>query len=203
VKALDEYRKSQEYVADFPSGRYNLGNYYSKMKDPAKAEENYTEALTIDNLFYPAKTNLALIYYQQGKTGPAEKLFLDLVKNHPEVTEGYYYLALLYAEQKKYTEAIGLLETAITRSTANPRIYYNLGLLYQMTGQNEKCEATLVKGLTLEPCNFDILYALFSSFVNLKNQGKAKYYLEKLKICFPNEKQVQDLYKDFMTKRNI
>ena len=40
-KALDEYKKAQEYVADFPTGRYNLGNYYSKLNDPAKAEENY------------------------------------------------------------------------------------------------------------------------------------------------------------------
>ena len=71
LKSLDEYKKSLEFVADFPTGRYNLGNYYSKLNDLAKAEENFKEAIAIDNLFYPAKTNLAMIYYKQGKTGLA------------------------------------------------------------------------------------------------------------------------------------
>ena len=201
LKALDEYKSSQEYVADFPTGRYNLGNYYSKIKDLAKAEENYAEAISIDNLFYPAKINLAVIYYQQGKTDPAEKLFHDLIKNHPDVADGYYYLALLYGEQKKFAEAIALLETASTKPNANPRILYNLGLLYQITSQNDKCEAILVKGLKSDPCNFDFLYALFAFHMKQNNRMKAAPYIEKLRSCFPNEKQVQDLFNDFARRR--
>ena len=196
--ALDEYRKSQEYVADFPTGRYNLGNYYSKRKDLVKAEENYREAIAIDNLFYPAKVNLAMIYYQQGKLDDAETLFRDLVTNHPEVSDGFYYLALLYAEQKKYTEAIDLLETASVKTNANPRIWYNLGLLYQMTNQNTRCETTLVKGLRLDPCNYDLLYSIFAFYMKQNDRTKATPYIEKLKSCFPGEKTVQDMYNDFM-----
>jgi tetratricopeptide (TPR) repeat protein len=196
-KALDEYRLSLEYVADFPSGRYNLGNFYSKLNEMAKAEENYREAITLDNLFFPAKTNLALIYYRQGKTDQAAGLFNDLVINHPDVTEGYYYLALLYGEQQKYTDAITLLETAIAKSVANSRIYYNLGLLYQMTGNNAKCESTLVKGLALYPGDFDILYALFAYHMKLNDKAKAAPYIEQLKSWFPNDRQVQEMYTQF------
>ncbi|MEI7982572.1 MAG: multiheme c-type cytochrome, partial [Bacteroidota bacterium] len=146
VNALEEYKKAQEYVADFPTGRFNLGNYYSKTNNLPKAEKNYREAILIDNLFYPAKVNLALIYYQQGKMDPAEKLFRDLVTHHADLADGYYYLALLYGEQKNYYEAIALLEKVTIKASLNPRIWYNLGLLYQMTGQNEKCETTLLKG---------------------------------------------------------
>jgi predicted CXXCH cytochrome family protein len=200
-KALDEYRSSQEYVADFPTGRYNLGNYYSKLNDFTRAEENYREAIAIDNLFYPAKINLAILYYKEGKVGPAEKLFLDLIKNHPETQEGFYYLALLYGEQKKYTEAISLLETAATKSNSSPRVFYNLGLLYQMTNQNEKCEVSFMKGLLADPCNFDLLYAMFVFQTKQNNRSKAGMYIEKLKTCFPNEKQVQDLFNDFVRRR--
>jgi tetratricopeptide (TPR) repeat protein len=175
-------------------GRYNLGNYYSKTKDIARAEENYLEAIALDNLLYPAKINLALIYYQQGKTGPAEKLFIDMVANHPEVMDGYYYLALLYGEQKRYAEAIGLLETAKIMPGVNPRIFYNLGLLYRMTGQDDKGEATLIAGLKQDSCNFDILYALFTFYMQKNDRAKAKPYMRKLKICYPNDKQVEDLY---------
>jgi predicted CXXCH cytochrome family protein len=197
-KALNEYRKAQEYVADFPTGRYNLGNYYSKLNDMAMAEENYREAIAIDNLFFPAKTNLALIYYRQGKTEQAAGLFNDMVINHPDVSDGYYYLALLYSEQQKYQDAISLLETAILRNVANPRISYNLGLLYQMTNQNEKCEAALLKGLSQDPGNFDFLYALFAFHMKQNNPDKATIYIEQLKSWYPNDKQVMDMYNQFI-----
>ena len=198
--ALNEYKTSQEYVADFPTGRYNLGNYYSKANDLARAEEYYREAIAIDNLFAPAKMNLALICYQQNRFAEAEKLLRDLVTNHSEIQDGYYYLALLYAEQKKFQQAISLLETASKLPGSNPRIWYNLGLLYQMTANNEKCEVTLERGLRLDPCNLDLLYALFAFHMKQQNRTKAALFLEKLKACFPNEKQVQGLYNDFFSK---
>lgn len=193
VKALDEYRRSQEYVADFPMGRHNLGNFYAKLGDIAMAEQNYREALVIDNLFYPAKSNLAIIYYQQGKTDAAETLLLDLVSNHPDVLDGYYYLALLYAEQKNYDEAINLLETASSKQDAYPRIFYNLGLIYQMTGQDAKCISSIEKGLMLDPCNLDLLYALYAFHMNRNDREKAEPVLQRMKSCFPDEKQIQDL----------
>ena len=192
-KVLEEYKSSLEYLADFPSGRYNLGNYYSKTNDLPKAEENYREAIALDNLFYQAKINLAILYYQDGKMESAEKLFHNLIINHPEVPEGYYYLALLYGEQKRYPEAIALLETASTKPGNNPRIWYNLALLYQMTGQNDKCEATFMKGLRQDPCNYDLLYAVYSFYMNQNNRGKATPFIVKLKSCFPGIKAVQEL----------
>lgn len=198
TKALDEYKKSQEYVADFPMGRHNLGNYYAKLGDLGRAEENFREAILIDDLFYPSKNNLALIYYQQGRLKDAEILLQDLVNNHPDVIDGYYYLALLYGEQKKYTEAITLLESASALPDAHPRIFYNLGLIYQMAGQNDRCESTLKKGLALDPCNFDLLYALVAFHVNLEQREKAVPYAEKMKQCFPHDEQVQGIYNDLL-----
>lgn len=198
LKSLDEYRRSQEYVADFPSGRYNLGNFYAKLKDLSRAEESYREAIRIDELFYPAKANLVLIYYQQGKNDSVISLCRNMISTHPELSDGYYYLALLYGEQKRYAEAINLLETAVIKARGNTRILYNLGLLYQMTGQNERCVATLEKALVADPCGFDVLYALYAFFMNHNDKAKAKLYVEKLKICFPGEKQVTDLYNDFI-----
>ncbi len=197
-KALAEYKKSLEYIADFATGRHNLGNYYSRLKDPARAEENYKEALVIDNLFYPSKVNLGIIYYQQGKTDQAEKMFLGLVTNNPDVNDGYYYLALLYGEQQKNMEAIRLLETAATKPGADPRIFYNLGLLYQRMSQNEKCEATLLKGLKRDPGNFDLLYALFAFNMKQNNTAKATTYIEQMRTLYPNDKQVQELYAGFL-----
>jgi hypothetical protein len=37
--------------------------------------------------------------------------------------------------------------------------------------------------------------------MNLDDRAKAAPYVEKLKTCFPDEKQVQDMYKDFASKK--
>ena len=100
-EVMDEYINSVMYTADFPSGRFNLANYYSRKGDYNKAEKFYEDAITMDNQFYPAKSNLALLYYSQGNFKEAEKLFLDLIKNHKEYTEGFYYLGLLVCRTTK------------------------------------------------------------------------------------------------------
>lgn len=201
ISSIDEYLKSLEYVADFSTGRYNLGNFYSKNKDMAKAVENYEESIAIDDLFYPSRVNLGIIYYQQGNIQQAEVVFNDLVIKHPDIPEGYYYLALLYAEQNKKNEAIALLESARTKGVASSRILYNLGLLYQMTGQPDKSEKILNEGLQLEPTNFDLLYALFAFNMQQNNRSEAKIFIEQLRSNYPNDLQVKDLYNNFFSKQ--
>lgn len=95
------------------------------------------------NHFYPAKSNLALLYYNQGKMKEAEELFLDLIKNHSEYNEGEYYLGLLYAEQQRYTEAVEILEKATLKTNVNSLIFYNIGIIYQYLNNHNKAESSL------------------------------------------------------------
>ena len=109
-----------------------------------------------------------MLYYNSGKLNEAEDLFLDLIKNHPEYTEGNYFLGLLYAEQKRYKEAADNLEIAATKSNSNARIYYNLGLLYQYLNNFAKAEESLLKAYSLVPNDFDIIYALADFYIKRK-----------------------------------
>jgi tetratricopeptide (TPR) repeat protein len=147
----------------------------------------------MDNQFYPAKSNLALLYYSQGNFSEAEKLFLDLVKNNKEYTEGYYYLGLLYAEQKMYKESANFLEKALLQKNPNNRTYYNLGLVYQYLNENKKAESILLKGNELIPNNFDLLFALADYYNKNKNFVKALQYANELKAKFPSKPEGQQL----------
>ena len=51
VKALDEYKRSQEYVADFPMGRHNLGNFYAKINDVAMLKKTTGKPLPLTTFF--------------------------------------------------------------------------------------------------------------------------------------------------------
>jgi tetratricopeptide (TPR) repeat protein len=147
----------------------------------------------MDDQFYPAKSNLALLYYNEGNLKKAEQLFLDLVKNHEEYSEGYYYLGLLYAEQKRFKEAAESMEKSVLQKNPNPRSYYNLGLIYQYLNENSKSESALLKGNTLSPNNFDFIYALSDFYMKQKNFTKALQYANELKVKFPSKPEGQQL----------
>ena len=191
--ALNEYLKALEYTADFPTGKYNLGNFYSNKGDFAKAEKFYKDAIKEDSLLFPAKSNLALLYYGGGKLKQAEDLFLNLIKNHKDYTDGEYYLGLLYAEQKKYREAADILEKGTKRANVNPRIYYNLGLVYQYLNDEKKAESALLKAYSITPNEFDVIYALTDFYIRSGENSKALAYANELKRKFPSNPDVDKL----------
>jgi tetratricopeptide (TPR) repeat protein len=182
---LEEYLNTLLYTSDFPSGKYNLGNYYANRGDYVRAEKYYDAAIQADRSFYPAKLNLALLCYNISDLEKAETLFLDLINNHPEVSEGNYYLGLLYAEQKKYKEAAEILEQATVRRGVNPRIYYNLGLIYQYLGIPGKAESSLLKAYSLSPDEFDVLYALADFYIKKQDYTNAEKYAQLMMIKHP------------------
>jgi tetratricopeptide (TPR) repeat protein len=134
----------------------------------------------------------------------AEGLFFDLIKKHPEYTEGNYYLGLLYAEQQRYKEAAEVLEKATLSANVTPRIYYNLGLIYQYLNEEDKAETSLKKAYSLSPDDFDILYALSDYYLKHKRYKEAEKYVYEIKIKFPSKpvgKQISD-YIDQMMQNN-
>ncbi len=186
IKVQEEYFNAIMYTADFPSGKYNLANYYFRKQELEIAEKFYTEAIKGDGDFYPAKSNLALLYYSRGRFGEAEKLYLDLIRYNKEYTDGYYQLGLLYAEQKKYKEAALYLEQASLTANANPRIYYNLGILYQYLNDWDRAQKSLQKAYSLLPDDFDIIYALADYNVKREDYDIAMKYAGELKAKFPS-----------------
>ncbi len=145
------------------------------------------------NSFYPAKSNLALLFYEQGKLKEAENLYLDLIENHSEYTQGEYYLGILYAEQKKYKEAAEVLEKATLKSDVNPRIYYNLGLIYQYLNNNSKAESSLLKANQLSQNEFDVLYALADFYIKKQDYSSALEYAKEISRMYPTNSAGQQL----------
>lgn len=185
-KALNEYRENNEYMADFPSARMNLGIMYANTGNISEAKKNYVRALEIDKEFHPAKMNLAIVHNQLGENDKAEQIYKQLIKDNPEFTGLYYSLGLLLAEQQKYSESVDYLEMAIEKTPENGRIYYNLSLIYQQLGDLQKAEDRLLQTIKIEPQNFDYLYALCYFYVNTGDLKKADDYGELLKQYYPN-----------------
>jgi Tfp pilus assembly protein PilF len=182
-----------EYSADFAASRHNLGNYYANLGDPEQALNNYKQAIRIDDMFYPAKVNMAMLFNQLGENDNAEILLRDVVRNHPEVIDAFYSLGLLLAEQKKYEEALHYLDKASELMPYYARIHYNKGLLLNMVGKTRDAELSLLKTLEIEPDNYDYIYAVADFYLKQENWKRAKIYAEQLRDKFPSSPIGQDL----------
>ena len=182
---LMEFEASMEYSADFAFGRYNLANLYAALNQPEKAIQNYRAAIKIDNLFYPAKVNLAMLYNQKGENDRAEVLLREVTTEHPEMPEIAYSLGLLLTEMKKYDPAIFYLQKAAEGMPEHSRVHYNLGLLLQYLHQDEKAEAALLKALALDSDNMDYLYALGDFYLKRGELRKAKGIAKQMAAKYP------------------
>jgi tetratricopeptide (TPR) repeat protein len=113
-KALAEYRRAMAHTLDFAFAGHNLGNLAARLGDAATAENYYRTAIAIDDLFYPAKANLAVILNSQGRNDEAEAVLRSVLSSDPDQFETAYSLGLLLAEMGRYNEA----ETYLARAAA-------------------------------------------------------------------------------------
>jgi predicted CXXCH cytochrome family protein len=112
AEGLAEYRRSMAHALDFAFAGHNLGNLAARLGDAETAEKYYRTAIAIDELFYPAKANLAVILNAEGRNDEAAALLLSILDNDPEQYETAYSLGLLFAEMGRYVEAESYLARA-------------------------------------------------------------------------------------------
>jgi len=186
--ALNEFKKSMAYSADFAFGRYNLGNLYGVLGRPEEAVRNYEAAIKIDDLFYPAKVNLSILLNQQGKNDRAAELLREVVRDHPEVYDASYSLGLLLAEMKQYDEAAKFLKRAARGLPERSRIQYNLGLVLQHLKRKAEAEVALKGALKLAPDNMDYLYALADHCIKRGKVKKAERIAKQMEETHPTER---------------
>jgi tetratricopeptide (TPR) repeat protein len=161
--ALEEYRRSMAYSLDFAASAYNLGNLSVAEGDAEEAERYYRLAIDIDDLFYPAKSNFALLLNAQGRNEEAARLLREVVEAYPEQYEAAYSLGLLLGEMGDYEGAAEVLAMAAEGLPERPRISYNLGQILAFLGRPEEAEAAYRRVLATTPGDLDALVALAQS----------------------------------------
>ena len=190
---LQEYIASMEYSADFSFASHNLGNLYAALNRPDDALRYYQAAIAIDDLFYPAKVNLAMLYNQRGENRKAETLLREVIEAYPDLYEVAYSLGLLLAEMRQYDEAVLYLEKAAKGMPERGRIHYNLGLLLQQLKHDGEAEAALRKAVEIEPDNMDFLYALADYYLKRGRFEDAKGIAEQMVSKHPSQRLGHDL----------
>jgi tetratricopeptide (TPR) repeat protein len=89
-------------------------------------------------------------------------------------TQTKIYYSLSTYDPKMNETAIQALEQAEVLSPNDPKIYYNLAILYGRQSENDKAIALLEKAHGLKPDYRDVYYALYIFYTEAKNPEKAK-----------------------------
>ena len=124
--SLADYVTAMEYSLDFSFAGHNLGNLYTRLGRPEMAKKFYREAIAIDDLFFPAKINLAILLSAGGNNEEAETLLREVLDAYPEQYQTAYSLGLLLAEMGRYREAEARLSRAADGLPDDPRVRRNL-----------------------------------------------------------------------------
>jgi tetratricopeptide (TPR) repeat protein len=192
---LQAYREVMEYSGDFAFGRYNLGNLAMKLGERAEAEEHYEAATAIDDLFYPAKVNLAFLLNGQDRNEQAEALLRQVLEAYPQQYEVAYNLALLLGEIGKYEDAAVYFAQAADGMPGRPRIRYNLGLVLQHLGRLGEAERQLLLALQADPNHLDTLYALADHYLKRRKLQEARAVADRMIEAHPEAPIGHDLKK--------
>ncbi len=99
-------------------------------------------------------------HFEAGNFEAAAAAFQKTLDQFPESIEANYNLAISYLRLEKTTEAINILERAISLKSDVPELYLALAEAYFRLGENDKAETMFKKALELQPDNYRIYYDL-------------------------------------------
>jgi len=190
---LAERKKALEFNADFPGGKFNLGNYYYNTGDLDKAQEFFERALRQDPLLHSVKVNLAYVYNTQGKYEQAEKLFTNYLKYVPEDGSVMFSYALFLSERQRYDESLMYMLKASELTPQNVRIFYNIAMMYEFKKDNAKAEAYLKR--CIEKAADDVSYnsALLNHYLKTQQDAKVKALAREILRQFPDLENKADI----------
>ena len=186
AKAQNEYLETLRYSADFPTGKFNLANYYYNTNQIDKAEEFFKRALKQDDQLHTIKINLALLYNSKGEHKKTDLLFKDYLKHMPEDGNTMFSYALFLSEQKRYDESMEYLLKAHKLSPKNSRIAYNIAMMYDF--ENNKTEAIkfLKTAIDNSPNDPGFYVALLQLHVKYQQTAKSKTVARTILEKFPD-----------------
>lgn len=157
---IAEYRQTMAYSLDFASSGLNLGNLEARLGDLERAEHYYRLALGIDDLFLPARMNLAVLLSGQRRNTEAEQLLREGAAKHPESGDVAYSLGLLLVEMQQTDAGLEWLARSVEIQPDNSRARYNYGLLLAQMDRLDEARRELAAALALEPDRADYQHGL-------------------------------------------
>src|SRR5687767_5901447 len=134
-EAADAFKRALQLAPDLAVARINLGIALFNIPDPVAAQRELQVAATAVPSAPQPPYLLGLAAKTQNRPDEAIPYFEKVLKIDPNDVGANVNLGQLYAQQRKYPEAIAVLRTAIAAEPYNATAVYNLGTALMRSGQ--------------------------------------------------------------------
>ena len=200
-RAVEALYKCLNLDSKKPVIYFELGKNFNKLKNFGAAEEHLKKAISMqpDNEWF--LDELYDVYYQQDDIDNAITTIKQLVKYHPDYKED---LAALYVREKKYKQALELLdeldqELGISESRDSMR-----NDIYSITGNADDRIENLEQRIANNPNNEDNHLKLIYRYSQTGDRKKAYKTAQNLLKLIPDSKFVHlALYKFYLQDGEI
>jgi tetratricopeptide (TPR) repeat protein len=192
-RELADYRLALEHSLDFAATAASLGNLLTALGRGSEAERAFRQAVSIDDLFFPARMNLAVLLSARGRNDEAEDELRAVLEAYPENPDAAYSLGLLLVEMGQPEEAVEWLALAARSAPERARVHYNLGLLLQQLGRLDEAEQALTTAVTLEPGQVGHLHALADHYLRRRQPRRAMPLADRIIALAPDERLGYDI----------
>ena len=194
---LEELKSRYNSNLDRAESHLSLGILEENQGEPAKAERHYRNAIVRDDLFVPARMNLATLLSASGRVVEAEGLLRESARIQPTWGQVHYSLGLLLAEDtKRLPEAIRSLERAAWHWPENPRVTHNLAIAYWQSNRVEDAVRSFEQSIRLQPNNPEFLQRISELLAQNDRWSEALPYLRRLVLLVPNEPSFKSFFEE-------
>jgi tetratricopeptide (TPR) repeat protein len=136
-EALASLVRAQDLQATLPGLQLELGKVYLSLRDAQLAESCLRRALDEPDSQTQARYYLGALLVQNGRVEEGAEHLSTVVKFHSEMWGALYYLGRARLEQRRLTEAVGLLERAARLAPEQPAVFQQLARAYAAAGRRQ------------------------------------------------------------------
>ena len=140
-----------KYAPNDPKLHNSLGLEYIKEGQDDEALQEFKLASSIDPADALIRYNLGVFYATHKMSEEAINEFEKMVSLNQNLKFGYGILADLNYQNKEYTETVKWLEKLSEISPDSWEVYYKLGIVYNLMGDNDNSNKVLNQAIKLNP----------------------------------------------------
>ncbi len=193
-KAEEIYKKAIKLRPNYWRGYSSLGYFYYVYGRNEEAEKTYRRSIELMTESVLDYNNLIAIYYFLGQNDKAEAMFEKSIAIKPSA-EAYSNMGVVYFFQRRYADALALLEEAIKMGEDYYIIWANLADCYRYTpGYSEKAPEAYQRAIKLAkeqleitPGDAQLRSSLAAVFAKLGDSKNALSEISKARKLAPND----------------
>ncbi len=168
-EALKAYEELETQYRGRPNVAYAMGSTWLTHRDPEKAISFFKQELEKDPTHEAALVQMALQMIVLGRFEEGIPYAQKVIALYPQNFAGYYSLGRIHFYLNHLSEAIPLLEKAVTMAPTVATMHYTLSQAYQRNHQDEKALQARTQFEKLQTLNKDRRTDLFITMDDLSS----------------------------------